>query len=260
MSRFGGEEVGVDGVGAGLHALSASGWSPGAWIPTLSAFLGRMTWPEALGYVGVVFSISASTMRTMIPLRCANLATNCVFISYGLLAGVYPTLIAHVVLLPINASRLVQMVRLVRKVRRAAASDLSMDWLKPFMNRRAVGPGAILFRRGDAADGLFYTLTGRYRLRELDVELAAGCVIGEMGLLAPDNRRTQTLECVEGGDVLSISYDQVRELYFQNPEFGFYLLKLTSGRLFENLGNLEREVAALRAGGKDAPGGGARAA
>jgi CRP/FNR family cyclic AMP-dependent transcriptional regulator len=55
--------------------------------------------------------------------------------------------------------------------------------------------------------------------------------------------RTQTVECIEDGQVLSASYQLVKELYFQNPEFGFYFLKLTSERLFQNIGRLEDELA-----------------
>lgn len=70
---------------------------------------------------------------------------------------------------------------------------------------------------------MFFTPTGRFRLRELNMELGAGEVVGELGLLAPENRRSQTLECVESGEALPITYDQVRQLFFQNPEFGFNL-------------------------------------
>jgi CRP-like cAMP-binding protein len=92
---------------------------------------------------------------------------------------------------------------------------------------------------------MYYTLEGRYRLKESGIEIPKGQVVGEMGFLAPDNRRTQSLECLEDGEVLSISYDELRELYFQNPEFGFYFLRLTSERLFENMRRLEGEVARL---------------
>jgi hypothetical protein len=35
----------------------------------------------------------------------------------------------------------------------------------------------------------------------------------------------------------------VKELYFQNPQFGFYFLRLTSERLFDNIARLEQELA-----------------
>jgi CRP-like cAMP-binding protein len=114
------------------------------------------------------------------------------------------------------------------------------------MSRRAVKGGDVLFAKGDTAECMFFTLTGRYRLRESGIELPQGQVVGEMGFLAPGNTRTQTLECVEAGDVLSISYDQLRQLYFQNPEFGFYFLRLTSERLFQNMASMEQELTRLR--------------
>ena len=43
--------------------------------------------------------------------------------------------------------------------------------------------------------------------------------------------------------MLTASYQMVKELYFQNPEFGFFFLRLTSERLFQNIGRLEEELA-----------------
>ena len=51
------------------------------------------------------------------------------------------------------------------------------------------------------------------------------------------------MECVKDADVLRITYDQVKQLYFQNPKFGFYFLQLTSRRLFENIARLEKRLA-----------------
>jgi len=66
-------------------------------------------------------------------------------------------------------------------------------------------------------------------------------------MLSPLNVRTQTLECVEAGLILSVSYAQVEQLYVQNPAFGFYYLRLSSARLFQNLDTLEKRVAQLTA-------------
>jgi CRP-like cAMP-binding protein len=68
-------------------------------------------------------------------------------------------------------------------------------------------------------------------------------VVGELGMLAPARRRTQTLECSEDGSLLEITYDKIEELYYQNPKFGFYFLRLSTGRLFENIARLERGLA-----------------
>jgi len=72
--------------------------------------------------------------------------------------------------------------------------------------------------------------------------LPVGAIVGELGMLSPSKIRTQSLECVEAGLVLSVSYSKVEELYVQNPAFGFYFLRLTSARLFQNLNTLQQRL------------------
>jgi CRP/FNR family cyclic AMP-dependent transcriptional regulator len=179
----------------------------------------------------------------MIPLRIVSMTCNSLFIIYGFFGGIYPTLILNLVLLPLNTVRLQQMRKLIQDVERAASTgETSIDWLKPFMARRSFRKGDIVFRKGDVADAMYYSVSGRYRLSEMGIELPTGQVFGDLGLLAPGNLRTQTIECIEDGDVLTATYQQVKELYFQNPQFGFYFLRLTSERLFDNIKRLEQEI------------------
>jgi CRP/FNR family transcriptional regulator, cyclic AMP receptor protein len=213
-----------------------------------------MTWVEAVGWLGAALAITGSAMKTIIPLRVIGIATNVAGLIFAVAMRNHPGIVVNLILLPLNSVRLVQMLRLIRKVKKAANSDLSMDWLKPFMIRRKTEAGEILFAKGDAAECMFYTVLGRYRLRESNIEIAQGQVVGEMGFLSPENRRTQTLECVEAGEMLTISYSQLRQLYFQNPEFGFYFLRLTSERLFQNMSAVEQQLALMRSGGPAAQG------
>lgn len=201
---------------------------------------------EIVGYTAAVFNLAAYSMKTMIPLRVYIIGANCLFLTYGYLDAIYPTLILHAVLLPLNAVRLIQMLKLVKGVRKAAHSNLDMDWLKPFMSSREVRRGVTLFRKGDAANEMFFVVSGRFRLAEIGIDLQAGSIVGELGFLSPGQTRTQTLECLENGELLHITYDEVRQLYFQNPTFGFYLLRLTTQRLFENIAKLEGELIACR--------------
>ena len=207
-------------------------------------WISSVTWPQWFGYAAVVASVITCAMKTMIPLRIVSMICNSLFITYGIFGSVYPTLILNSILLPLNGLRLFQMRKLITDVERAAASDQSsIDWLMPYMSGRAFKKGDVVFRKGDVADAMFYSVSGRYRLVELSIELPTGQVFGELGLISPDNTRTQTIECVEDGQVLTASYQMVKELYFQNPEFGFYFLRLTSERLFQNIGRLEEELA-----------------
>jgi CRP/FNR family cyclic AMP-dependent transcriptional regulator len=195
----------------------------------------------------VVLNIVGYLMKTMIPLRLVAMVTNCLFITWSSLAAVYPTLILNLILLPINALRFFQMKRLIKQVNEAANGDLSMDWLKPFTTKRHFEAGTTLFRKGDAASELHFIISGRYRVVERGIDIGAGSVIGELGLLEPGKMRTASIECVESGETLAVSYDHVMQLYFQNPTFGFYFLQLSTARLFHTIQTLEAENAELRA-------------
>ena len=83
-------------------------------------------------------------------------------------------------LLPVHSIRLYQMLDLIKKVRAAAGTDLSMDRLRPYMKKRKYRKGDILFRKGDPANEIFLVGKGRYRVLELDNELQAGQVFGEL--------------------------------------------------------------------------------
>jgi len=206
-----------------------------------------MTIADAIGYLGAMFVVTTYSMRTMVPLRIAGIASNVLLIVYGYFAPAYPTLFLHLILLPLNAWRLREMLELIREVTAAATGDLSMDWLKPFMDKKTLKPGQILFRRGDVADEMFFVISGRLRLRELGVDILPGALVGELGLLAPGRTRTQTLEAVEKTELQRISYDRLEQLYFQNPQFGVYFLRLTTARLFENNAKLEQKLLELSA-------------
>lgn len=195
-------------------------------------------WVDGMGYLGALTTLGTYSMKRMIPLRIFGICANCLFITYGLLTPVYPQLLLHTILLPLNAFRLREMLRLVSQVKSASQGDLNMEWLKPYMARRSVKQGEVLFRKGDLSTAMFYTIEGRYRLNEIGKQIGPGQVIGEIGLIAPENKRTLTFEVVEDGVLLTISYSQVKQLYYQNPQFGFYLLRLIGQRLLENIDQL----------------------
>lgn len=190
-----------------------------------------------------IFVLATCTMRTMIPLRVFGVMSNVLLILLSIPTHNYSVMALHGVLMLLNGYRLHQMLQLVRDVKKSVSSNLSMEWLKPFMTKRRTQTGEVLFYKDEKAEEMFYIVSGRYRLVESEIELPVGAIVGELGMLSPTNARTQTLECLEGGAVLGISYSQVEELYVQNPEFGFYFLKLASARLFENIGRLETQLA-----------------
>ena len=190
-----------------------------------------------------VFLVATTTMRTMIPLRLFSILTNLVLIATAIPVHNYPTIVLQVVVLGLNSYRLHQMLQLVRDVKRSVSGNLSMDWLKPFLTERKCRAGEVLFYKDEKADSMFYIVSGRYRLVESGIESPVGAIVGEFGMLSPSNVRTQTLECIADGLILSVTYDRVEQLYVQNPAFGFYFLKLMTARLFENIDRLEQRLA-----------------
>jgi hypothetical protein len=199
------------------------------------------------GFVAGILYIASHYMKTMVPLRVCEIASNALFVIYGAMYPSWPTLALYGILVPLNSLRLYEMLQLVKKVRTASQGDLSMDWLKPFMHEHAYKQGDVLFRKGDHAHEMFYIVSGTCRVTELGLELPPGQLVGEMGFLTPENRRTGTVECLSDVKMLTITYDKVSELYFQNPTFGFYFLKLTSERLLQNVRRLELELEARKA-------------
>jgi hypothetical protein len=201
---------------------------------------------EVSGYVAAVLVFMTFYMKTMIPLRIVGICSNCAFIMYGYLDGLYPVLILHLILLPLNSLRLREMLKLIKQVREATGGDPNMDWIKPFTSTRHVQPGEKVFHKGEPGRDMFVVMSGHFRLVESGIELKARDVVGEFALLTRKHSRTQTLECTEAGILLRITYGQVEQLFFQNARFGFYFLQLIAHRLLQNNARLEMELAHYR--------------
>lgn len=193
-----------------------------------------MQWIEAFGYLGALMTLATFSMKTMLHLRMVGIVANLAFITYGVFNHVYPVLLLHMTLLPLNAWRLWQLLRMTQQIKAISASRFSMEWLKPFSRRKDAQAGETLFRKGDVAEEILFVLSGRFRAVEADVVLEQGEVIGELGLITKEHKRTQTVVCEQAGSLLQINYDEVRQMYFQNPRFGFFFLELVAERLMRD--------------------------
>jgi hypothetical protein len=209
----------------------------------LEIFLHNITLANMFALIGAIFFVATLLTQTMVPLRVANMIGCAFFAGFGALTGTVTTFLLYLLMVPINAYRLRQMLNLVKMARGATQGDTSMEWLKPFMSERKYRKGDVLFKKDDVAQEMFLTVTGKFLVTEIKVELPPGRLMGELGFLSPDNKRTATVECLEDGHVLTITYEKLLEIYFQNPQFGYYFLVLTSQRLLENIARLEGIIA-----------------
>jgi CRP/FNR family cyclic AMP-dependent transcriptional regulator len=192
------------------------------------------SWVDLLGYAASAAVLATFCMSTMIPLRVIALASNVLFIAYGYADHLYPVLMLHTLLFPINAFRLIQFYRLVQQMREIPGEDLSIQTLLPYMTRRTFVAGETLVRKGERADCLYYLVDGELEVTDFKKTLAPGAMVGEIGVFAPNQARTATIICRTDCSVLELTESTARQLYFQDRSFGFAVLQLIISRLVEN--------------------------
>lgn len=215
----------------------------------------RINWFELSGYLASALVFLTFYMKTMIPLRVIGILSNIAFMTYGFDGRLYPILILHAILLPLNCFRLLQMRTLIQKVRAASQGERSMEWLIPMMRRRQCAKGDVLFRRGDPAKEFYLLFSGSVRLLDIGVEIGPGKVLGEVGIFAPTHQRMDTAICETEVELGVMATDKVLELYYQDRRFGFYLIQLVSQRLLEDYASLRDKVVAARDGAVPLSGG-----
>ncbi len=186
---------------------------------------------ELIGIAAAAASLYAAHARTIIPLRIAAIVANFLAMSYSFLHGTYPTFALNAILLPLNGWRLRAMLHLVRDIDVATKSDMNVDWLLPYTRPAQFNAGDVIMHRGDYATAAFYITSGEVEMVEINTTFGKGTLVGEIGLFAPDGKRNMTIRCKTNVHAAQIDYDRFKELYFQNPQFGFRLLHLIVARM-----------------------------
>jgi hypothetical protein len=195
-------------------------------------------WIEISGYLACLLVFLTFYMKTMIPLRLVGIGSNIAFMAYALGDGIFPIFILHATLLPLNCSRLVEVRALVGSVREACLGDLTMEWLIPLLRHRTARAGDVLFHKGDKAEDVYLVLAGSVRMADLGVAVGPGAVVGEIGIFAPTGQRMDTAVCETDVKLGVIENDKITQLYYQNPTFGFYLIRLIIQRLQDDYAKL----------------------
>jgi CRP/FNR family transcriptional regulator, cyclic AMP receptor protein len=190
--------------------------------------------PELIGIAAAAASLYAAYSKTIIPLRVAAIIANVLAMMYSLAHGTYPTFLLNASLLPLNAWRLHAMVKLIRDIDAATKSDMSVDWLLPYTRPKHFSAGDTIMERGEYATAAFYIVSGEVEIVEIGETFRTGTLLGEIGLFTPDGLRVATARCKTDVEAARIDYDRFKQLYFQNPQFGFRLLRLIVGRLQED--------------------------
>jgi len=197
-----------------------------------------MTLAEIAGYAAAILLVACFAMRTTTWIRYLALASAVVLGLYAVLAGHYVVLVLAVLLVAVNAWRLWEAEQLVGDARAAAAgagAPVTVDWLLPHMETLALPKGHVLFHKGDPADAMYFVSRGRVGIEEFGIEIGKDSLFGEMGVFAVENVRTATAVCLEDCSLLRVSAERIRELFYENPDFAFFLVGVITRRLTADL-------------------------
>ena len=127
------------------------------------------------------------------------------------------------------ATRIDTVIR--HQIQEVEQGALDRSLLLPHMSVQRLKQGATLFRKGDAGRELFLVQRGTVRLKEIHETLQPEELFGEIALFTPDHRRTCSAVCETDVELLKMTADKVKEIYYLNPQFGLFILHLVAKRL-----------------------------
>ena len=196
-----------------------------------------------IGILGGAFYVASQFQKAMISLRVLALASNVLYLIYSPLHTdfemtqliVMPTFLVNLILLPINAKRLIEIIRLTKQVEQATVESPVTEWLLPHMHLRKHKAGEVLFRKGDVADEIVYVASGTLKLQGIDHSIGPGELIGEIGLFSAEKVRTMTVVCDTDCELYQMTDAQIYRLYYQNPKLGFFFMRLIVERLLRDV-------------------------
>jgi len=187
------------------------------------------------GFIGAALTVASYLMKSMMPLRLVALSANVFLVVYAVQGGSWPTMVLYLAMIPINLKKVYEIRKLVLAIQNAKSDTPVSEWLLPHMARRQAKAGEVLWKQGDVATEMLYVESGRLNLLEYDEAIGPGALVGEIGLFAPDNRRTRTIVCATDCTLFSLSADAMAKLYFQNPQLGFHVMRLIVARLMHDV-------------------------
>lgn len=173
-------------------------------------------------------------MKAILPLRVIAIASNLAFILYAVFAANLPILLLHTALLPLNALRVFQHLKLVRNVRRALENEPHIEKLIPLMDRQTFPAGTTLFNRGDRAETIYLLMDGEVCLPDLNLMVEPETIFGEIGPFLIDKARTASAICQTDCVIYTLSEARVKEVILKEPAFGLFLTRLIAQRMHQN--------------------------
>lgn len=187
---------------------------------------------EAFGWAGSLLTVATYSMNTMLPLRLLAIASTICFGIYAALLQLWPLLIMDLILLPINAYRLWQIIRLRRALEYVPEShEPDFSVVRAYGKKRSIDAGSIVFEKGDPVGSLYFIETGRVEIEGFGVEMSGGEIFGEMAFFTDSATRTATVRCLEDTLVYELDKTHFMRLQFEDPTFGMAIMRTITRRL-----------------------------
>jgi CRP-like cAMP-binding protein len=179
--------------------------------------------------------LASHAMQDLRALRRLAGAAALVLLAYGALMAAAPLMLGAAALLVLNAGRLLQLQRRVRAIEATRVDAPLSDWLLPHMQRQEHKAGDLLWRQGEPADTMVYLAQGELLLVEHAEILWPDSLVGELGLFAPDSRRSMSLRCRTDCTIYTLTSAALQRLHLQSPKLGFHVMRLIVARLMHDV-------------------------
>jgi CRP/FNR family cyclic AMP-dependent transcriptional regulator len=136
-------------------------------------------------------------------------------------------------------------------------SDNEVRLFTKFLHRRDFGPDEMIFKQGDSGYGFYFIYSGavniytNYHVQSEDkgdfvIRLEKHQYFGEMGLLEEFNRRSATVISAETTVLLGIFKPDLERMLEVYPVLGAKFLRETALIMANRMGQLTREIIAMR--------------
>ncbi len=187
---------------------------------------------EVFGWAAAFLTFLTYSQKTMIRLRIVGISANLCFIAWSAVYQIYPTLALHVVLLPLNLYRLLQILRMRREAARARSGTAApLHWLRPLVKPVVYEDGDYVFRKGDPPDRLYYLVAGNVVFEGLGKRAEPGELFGEVAFFTSAGERTASARCEGRCEVLALDAADLATLSLQHPAFNLYVMRVIAERL-----------------------------
>jgi|SRR6056297_98967 len=188
-----------------------------------------------VGWLAAALKLSTFAMHSMIPLRVVAMASSVGFIVYSGVFHIWPLLVVELVLLPVNAYRLYEIIALRRLVSHMTdETEPDFSTAMAFGRKRVIEAGNVIFSKGDPVDSLYYLAEGRVEIEDQNVVVTPGKIFGEMAFFNNSAARSATVRCLEDTVVYEVDEKRFARLEYEDPKFAVAVMRTVTKRLVAN--------------------------